>query len=279
MDELEKSKVGSGLVAKLESVKAYTSKGVEYWTARELQDILGYGDWKGFLNVIDKAKTACSLNGRSIDNHFGQTTKMAGIGSDAARPIPDIYLTRYACYLIAMNGQSSKDEIAEAQNYFAEETRKQEIQNMGNAGLSRLELRNKAKDLNKQLGDAAKESGVERFGSFHNAGYRGLYKGRDVAQIKKEKSIPEKDNILDRMGNAELGINIFRITQAEGRLKNEGRVGDTKAHQIHFEVGQKTRKAVEDIGGTMPENLAAEPHIKEIEKQIKAKGLPPKKSE
>jgi DNA-damage-inducible protein D len=96
-----------------------------------------------------------------------------------------------------------------------------------------------------------------------------------VATIKKQKGIPEKDNILDRMGNAELGINIFRITQAEEKLKEKGRIGDIRAANLHFEIGKKTRKAVEDIGGTMPEDWPAEPHIKEIEKHVKDKELPP----
>lgn len=266
------------MIERLEAAKAVTAKDVEYWRARDLQEILAYDDWRNLLNVIDKAKTACSLSGQQIENHFADTTKKVGIGSDTERLVPDLYLTRYACYLIAMNGDSKKDEIATAQSYFAVKTRQQELQEMEAKGLGRLELRNKAKDLNKQLGNAAKDSGVEKFGQFHNAGYRGLYDGRDVAKIKREKNIPEADNILDRMGNAELGINIFRITQAEQQLKEKGRVGDLNASGIHYEVGKKTRKAVEDIGGTMPEELPAEPHIKEIEKQVKSKKLPPKKS-
>jgi DNA-damage-inducible protein D len=278
MDELQ-NQATARLTDQMEAAKALTSRGIEYWTARELMDILAYDKWDNFLNAIDRAKTTCSLSGEQIKNHFADTSKKVNTGSGAKREIPDLYLTRYACYLIAMNGDPTKIEISTAQTYFAVETRKQELQEKENQGLTRLELRNKAKDLNKQLGDAAKESGVERFGSFHNAGYKGLYKGRDVARIKKEKNIPEKDNILDRMGNSELGINIFRITQAEERLKTEGKVGDQIAHQIHYEVGQKTRKAVEDIGGTMPEDLPAEPHIKEIEKQMKVKGLQPTKSD
>lgn len=268
----------NSVIQQLEAIKKHTERGIEYWTAREFQDILGYTEWKGFADVIDRAKTACIESGEDVGNHFGETTKMVSIGSGAFRPIPDIFLTRYACYLIAMNGLSSRPEIAMAQTYFAIQTRKQELTEMENVKLSRLELRNKAKDLNNQLGKAAQDSGVENFGKFHNSGYRGLYDGRGVTEIKKDKSIPTKDHILDRMGNAELGMNIFRITQAEEQLKIEGVIGETEANRIHNKIGQNVRKAVKDIGGIMPEDLPAEPHIKEIEKEMKAKELKGKKN-
>ncbi|MBP9664224.1 MAG: DNA damage-inducible protein D [Pyrinomonadaceae bacterium] len=257
------------VIKQLESTKQFSQRGTEYWSARDLQPILGYDSWRNLSNVIDRAKTACSLSGQDIENHFVDVGKMVGIGSGAEREQKDICMTRYGAYLIAMNGDSSKDEIATAQSYFAVKTREREMDELLSKGLDRLELRSRAKDLNKQLGDAAKDSGVENFGQFHSAGYKGLYDGRDVKTIKAEKGIPEKDNILDRMGNSELGINIFRITQAEEQLKNEGRIGDLAARKVHNEVGKKTRKAVADIGGTMPEDLPAEPHIKEIEKQTK----------
>lgn len=252
-----------------EEIKKIDKNGVEFWEARELMKILGYVEWRKFEGVIEKAKESCKKSNQTIQYHFVDAGKMIKIATGSAketfRKINDYYLTRYACYLIAQNGDPRKKEIAVAQTYFAIQTRKQEIFQQLDADGKRLFIRNEVKTSNKQLFQTAKNAGVFNFGQFNDSGYIGLY-GMRVPQIKKKKQIG-KDDVLDRAGTTELAANLFRITQTDEKIKKENIRGQWPASKTHFVVGQKVRKSIEDIGGTMPEDLPPEKNIKQIKKQ------------
>ncbi len=255
-----------------EEIKKIDKNGIEYWEARELMPLLGYQKWSNFESVvIEKAKVSCRNSGQDIQNHFADIGKMIkiAIGSpkEASRKIHDYKLSRYACYLIAQNGDPAKKPIAHAQTYFAIQTRREEIfQQLDESG-QRLFLRGEVKTHNKELNETAYNVGVKNFGKFNNAGYIGLY-GMSKKSVQNKKRIG-KDDVLDRAGATELAANLFRITQTDEKLKREKIKGEGHATFAHIVVGQKVRKSIKDIGGTMPEDLPAQKHIKELKKENK----------
>ena len=250
-----------------ESVKKIDKNGIEYWEARELMLLLGYPNWQKAEDVIARAAKACINSGQDVDNHFNQLVKMVKIGSDSVRKIRDWKLGRYACYLIAQNGDPNKQEIALAQTYFAIQTRKQEIFEQLSEADKRLFIRGEVTDENKKLFSTAKQAGVKKFGSFNDAGYRGLY-GMRLSDIENKKGI-KKGELLDRAGKTELAANLFRITQTDEKIKKDNVKGDSQASGAHFMVGGKVRQTIKDIGGTTPENLESERHIKELKSEKK----------
>lgn len=265
-----------------EDLKHLTENEVEYWYARELMEILEYKDWRNFLNVIDKAKNSVEATQIAIKDHFVDVNKIveAGISS---KTITDIMLTRYACYLIVQNGDSKKKMIALGQQYFAIQTRKQELLEEQFSELSederRLVLRDDVTGFNKKLFKAAKDCGVENYGRFNNAGYMGLYGGETAADIKKRKKLGKNEDILDNMGSTELAANLFRITQTEERLKKGDIVGQILADKTHFNIGKKVRETMEEISETVPEELPTpEKSIKILKKEKKKLDNKPKKA-
>ncbi len=238
-------------------------KGDEYWSARELYPILEYSSWDKFKKVIKKAITACANSKQDVDSHFSQVGKMVHLGAGTQKEIPDYHMSRYACYLIVQNGDSSKQVIANGQTYFALQTRRQELadnkkfQEMSEEE-RRLFLRREMKEHNKQLVDAAKGAGVESnldYAIFQNHGYKGLYGGLDAKAIHAQKGLKKSHKILDHMGTTELAANLFRATQAEEKLRRENIKGKANANRTHKEVGAKVRATIKELGGTMPENL------------------------
>lgn len=246
-----------------EEIKKVDGNGVEYWEARELMPLLGYKKWEKAEEVIGRAARACINSGEPVDNHFHQLVKMVDIGSNTVRKVREWKLDRYACYLVAQNGDSKKQEIALAQTYFAIQTRKQEVFDTLSEEEKRLFIREEVAEHNKKLFRTAKKAGVTRFGSFNDAGYRGLY-GMSLSELEKKKEIG-KGELLDRSGTTELAANLFRITQTDEKLKKDNIVGDANATKTHFMVGGKVRQTIKDIGGTLPENLPTEKHIKELQ--------------
>jgi len=243
-----------------ESLKQAQNDSVEFWFARELQAVLDYSSWDKFERVIKKAMTACKKSAQPVEDHFSQVGKMVQLGSGAQRKTRDYRLSRYACYLIVQNGDSTKPVIANGQTYFAIQTRRKELEDdTGFQQLSedqkRLMLRNELATHNKHLAAAAKNAGVETGLDYANHGYKGLYGGLDNKAIHQHKGLKKSQKILDHMGSTELAANLFRATQTEEKLKREETKGKTNANQTHFEVGAKVRKTITELGGTMPEDL------------------------
>jgi len=250
-----------------EGIKKFDENGIEYWEARELLPLLGYEKWERAEEVIVRAVRACINSGQDVDNHFHRIGKMVRIGSNTVREVRDYKLDRYACYLIAQNGDPNKTEIALAQTYFAIQTRKQEVFEQLPDTAERLFIRNEVINHNKKLFRTAKRAGVSHFGLFNDAGYKGLY-GMPLSDIERRKGI-KKGELLDRAGSTELAANLFRITQTDEKLRKDNVQGEHPATQVHFMVGGKVRQTIKEIGGTMPENLPAEKHIKEVKKETK----------
>lgn len=254
--------------------------GCEFWSARDLSKILEYSEYRHFLPVIEKAKTACKNSGRNISDHFEDVLDMIETGKGARRQIADVKLSRYACYLVVQNGDPTKPLIANGQTYFAIQTRRQEIaddrtfQNL-REDEKRVFLRNELREHNKQLVDAAQKSDVETtldFAVFQNHGYRGLYGGMDAKGIHRYKGLKKSQKILDHMGTTELAANLFRATQAEEKLRRDNVKGKSNANKTHYEVGKRVRQTIEDLEGTMPEDLpVAEQGIKLLEKKLNEK--------
>ncbi len=259
-----------------EQIKQVDEQGNEWWSARHLGKILEYSEYRHFKPVIEKAKEACVNSQQLIEDHFEDFLEMVDIGSGAKRPMEDgIKLSRYASYLIVQNADSSKEVVAQGQTYFAVQTRLQEIRQMEDYNRlkseeeKRLFLRDEMKRHNLQLADAAKGAGVIEpldYAIFQNHGYKGLYGGIDAKGIHTKKGLKKSQNILDHMGSTELAANLFRATQTEEKLRRDHIKGKQKANQTHFEVGKKVRKTIEEIGGTMPENLPVADSIKKLEK-------------
>ena len=260
--------------ATFEGIRQQDAEGNEFWSARELQPLLEYATWDKFKRVIEKAIEACGQSGNEADDHFSQTGKMVDIGSAAKREIEDYRLSRYACYLIVQNGDPSKPVIANGQTYFAMQTRRQELNDDEkfarlSEGEKRLAIRNELAEHNKQLAAAAKDAGVDTpldYAIFQDHGYKGLYGGMGAKDIHARKGLKKSQKILDHMGSTELAANLFRATQAEEKLKRDNISGKQRANQAHYEVGQKVRQTIQELGGTMPENLPIpEQSVKQIE--------------
>jgi DNA-damage-inducible protein D len=258
------------VTAGFESLKQTNEHNAEYWRARDLQPLLGYAQWRRFEQAIDRAKASCETSGNNPENHFAGAGKMVGLGSGSQRPIDEYHLSRFACYLIAQNGDPRKPEIAHAQQYFAIQTRRQELSDQAAADVERLGLRKQTAEEFKALSGAAQDAGVQSkmFGVFHDAGYKGLYGGLGRDAIKHRKTIADKDNLLDRMNATELAANQFRMTQTRDKL---ARGVNSQAHaiQAHEQVGKEVRDAIKRIGGTLPENIPPAEHIKDVEKRMK----------
>lgn len=250
-----------------EKIKKVDENEIEYWEARELMLILGYEKWEKAEEVIVRATRACMNSGEFVENHFHRMVKMVKIGSDAVREIRDYKLDRYACYLVAQNGDSNKPEIALAQTYFAIQTRKQEIFEQLSDSDKRLFIRGEVSNQNKKLFKTAKGAGVTNFGAFNNEGYRGLY-GMNLPGIEKRKNI-KRGELLDVAGSTELAANLFRITQTDEKIRKDNVKGQSLAERTHFMVGGKVRQTIKDIGGELPENLPTQKHIRELQKEKK----------
>ena len=254
-----------------EDIKHIDENGCEFWYARELQMTLGYKRWDKFCNVIEEAKIACKQSDNLLLDHFSQVGKMVQIGSGAKRSQIDYKLSRYACYLVAQNGDSRKKVIALAQTYFAIQTRRQELSEKEYSTLTedekRLYQRNLTRKGNYSLNIAAKNAGVKNFDRFHNSGYKGLKTCETANDIAKRKGLRYREDILDNMGSEELAANLFRITQTESKLKKDNVRLEKTANETHYEVGKKIRKTIEELGGTMPEDLPTpDKSLKEIER-------------
>ena len=239
-----------------ENIKNIDENGNEYWSARDLQDALQYKEFRNFETAIKKAITACENSDINVSDHFVDANKMINLAKGAIREVKDYFLSRYACYLTVQNADPRKKMVALAQSYFAIQTRKQEL----------------SEEFPK---DAGVKTPIE-YAIFQNHGYKGLYGGLDNKDIKAKKGLSEKKDLLDHMGSTELAANLFRATQTEEKLRRENIQGKHKANETHFEVGKKVRQTIEELGGTMPEELPLHEDVKKIERKINKLNKPKK---
>lgn len=255
---LEEDTSTGSYTSPFDSIKQLDDEGNEYWYARDLQGILEYSEWRNFYKIIEKAKNACEASGHMVQSEFVDVNKLVDVGANLQRSIQDIVLSRYACYLIAMNGNPRKEVIALAQTYFAIKTHKQEQLELQKEDSLRLQIRQDIKEHNISLAEAANQAGIKEpkdYAIFQNEGYKGLYGGLGVKQIHARKGLKKSQKILDHMGNTELAANLFRATQTDEKLRREGIKGKPQANKVHHDVGAKVRQTIKELGGTMPEDL------------------------
>ena len=270
MNELDKKENYTNQT--FENIKHIDENGIEYWNARELQIVLNYKEWRKFENVINKAKESCKNSDISVLEHFVDVDKLSKRANNAEVVIKDYKLTRYACYLIAQNGDTRKKVIALAQTYFAIQTRKQEISEKEYTSLTedekRFYQRNLTRKGNYSLNQTAKNAGVKNFDKFHNAGYKGLYNGETADDIARRKGLRYREDNLDNMGSDEIIANLFRISQTEQKLRKDNIDTEKKACDTHNKIGKIVRKAIKEAGGTMPEDLPTpRKSLKQLEKE------------
>ncbi|MDD5141717.1 MAG: DNA damage-inducible protein D [Verrucomicrobiales bacterium] len=262
-----------------ERIKRVSAEGNEFWSARDLARVLEYTDFRNFVTVIAKAREACASSGHAASDHFVEFNEMVNLGSGAQRSIEDWKLSRYACYLVIQNADPSKPLVALGQTYFAVQTRRQEMADdeAVKEDKMRLLLRAEMKKHNKNLAGVAKQSGVIDpldYAIFMDHGYRGLYGGLGMRDIRERKRLKPRQQVLDHIGSTELAANLFRATQTEEKLRRENVRNKDHANRIHNEVGRKVRKTIHELGGTMPENLPVAESIKKVasreKKRLKA---------
>lgn len=267
----------SNLIAKeykcFENIKNIREDGTEFWYARDLSLALDYTNWQNFHKVIKRAMIACENSGHNVFHDFIEVNKIVTAGA-TTKPLIDYELTRYACYLIVQNGDPRKEVIALGQTYFAIQTYRQEVADRFNQldeDSRRLVVRGDIKQWNQLLAETAHNAGVitnDEFAIFQNAGYIGLYGGLTVDDIHEKKGLEVGQKILDYMGSTELIANLFRISQTEEKLRKDNVSDANTATAVHHTVGKEVRKAIEEIGGTMPEDLPTpEKSIAQIEKE------------
>jgi DNA-damage-inducible protein D len=251
-----------------ELIRRTNDAGREFWSSRDFAQILDYGEYRNFEQVIQKARMACFNSGERIDDHFVDITDMIEIGKGGRRAVAATLLSRYACYLVVQNADPSKEIVALGQTYFAIQTRRQELTDQASEDDRRLLLREEMKLHNVKLAGAARDAGVIQpvdYAIFQNHGYLGLYGGLDAQDIHHRKGLKKSQQILDHMGSTELAANLFRATQTEEKLRRENIKGKALANQVHRDVGAKVRQTITELGGTMPENLPVAESIKRLQ--------------
>ena len=264
----ELAKATGGHASPFEQIKRTNDAGMEFWSSRDFAGVLGYGDYRNFEGVMEKAKMACFNSGHRLEDHFVDVTDMIEIGKGGQRPVKTVLLSRYACYLVIQNADPNKEIVAQGQTYFAIQTRRQELADESIEAERRILLRKEIRRHNAQLADAAKVAGVIEpidYAIFQNHGYMGLYGRLRQEDIHRRKGLKKSQKILDHMGSTELAANLFRATQAEEKLRREAVKGKDAANRTHREVGAKVRQTIKELGGTMPEELPVAESIKKIE--------------
>ena len=255
------------LFEKFEAV-ASELEGIECWSARELQTLLGYSKWENFEKVIQKAKDACKNAGEQIENHFPDVRKMVEIGSDTERPINDIALTRYACYLIAQNGDSRKEEIAFAQNYFAVQTRRAEMVEQRLLEYERIQAREKLSQTEKQLSGILYERGVDSqgFATIRSKGDQALFR-LNTQMLKKKMGMPDNRPVADFLPTISIKAKDLAAEMTGLNVQSKDLKGQTKIEREHIDNNLAVRNMLTQRG-IVPENLAPAEDVKKLQRKL-----------
>lgn len=248
-----------------EQLKRVSGEGEEFWAGRELATVMGYANYRQFELVVERAKMACVNSGHDVADHFVATNEATG---------RNVYLSRYACYVIIQNMDPKKPAVAQGQTYFAVQTRRQEVADaaVSQEDQRRVMLRQEVAAHNKKLAAAARKAGIQDgddFRNFQNHGYKGLYGGLSARMIREVRALETGDNILDYMGSTELAANLFRATQTEEKMRRDIIHEKEEAMRLHHRVGAKVRQTMAEISGVMPEDLPVVEHINEVRKRLK----------
>ncbi len=270
VSEVEQAPAYRNTMDELENLKKTNSQGMDYWLAREIHSVLGYPVWDKFVPVIERAASSLRSNGIDPSHHIALTSNMMGVGKGAKREVPDYFLSRSACRLIAMNGDPSKPEVAGAQAYFLVQAERMERHDANEDDEERIRLREKVKKSFKVVSGVAQEVGVPgpKQGIFHDARYQGLYK-MTRREMMASKGIDPKANVFDVMGALELSANDFQMNLAAETIKKENVQGEVRAIQKNKEVAERVRQTMIDSGSNPPEHLAPAEPIKEVVKRVK----------
>ena len=250
---------------------SYDQEGVEYWMARDLQTLLGYTEWRNFLQVIEKAKLACFNSHQPLGDHFVEVTKKVPLGSGSQREIEDIMLTRYACYLIAQNGDPKKGPIAFAQSYFAIQTRKQELLEERIALTERLIARKKLTETESELSTTIYQHGVDDqgFGRIRSKGDQALFGGNTTLEMKKRMGIPQNRPLADFLPTITIKAKDFATEITNFNTKDKNLTGEEEITREHVKNNREVR-ALLGKSNIVPENLPPEEDIKKLERRIKS---------
>jgi DNA-damage-inducible protein D len=250
---------------------AFEQGGVEYWMARDVQKLLDYTEWRNFVQVIDKAKIACTNSGQDMDNHFVDVNKMVALGSGSERQIDDMVLTRYACYLIAQNGDPRKEQIAFAQSYFAMQTRKQELLEKRIALVERVRAREKLADTESELSGIAYQRGLDGqgFARLRSKGDHALFGGHTTLDMKKKLGVPVKRPLADFLPTITIKAKDLAAEITSFNTKKKDLRGEESLTAEHVKNNKDVRQLL-GKSGIRPEALPPEEDVKKLKRHLEA---------